>query len=124
VTAGRLATSARLPASPVSARLAREMIREVLDEPIDDMVALIVSELVTNAVHHAGAAPVVSIELEGTKVRIEVFDNGPGRPVIGPVSTSATSGRGVALVDAVADRWGVEVAPEGKTVWAEVLVGP
>jgi anti-sigma regulatory factor (Ser/Thr protein kinase) len=115
--------SAQLPVSPASARMAREMAREVTGPPEDARIALIVTELVTNAISHAEAAPWFSIDADAARVRVEVFDNGPGRPRITRVDATATSGRGVALVDAVADRWGVDPSPGGKTVWAEV-VGP
>ncbi len=98
------------------------MVRQVTARAESSRIALIVTELVTNAVSH-GEAPVFSVSWDGESVRIEVFDNGAGRPVVRPLDATATSGRGMALVDAVADRWGVEETPAGKTVWAEVGLG-
>ena len=115
-------TSARLPATASSARIAREMISEVTGRADNPAIATIVTELVTNAVRHARAGPVVSIGQTGAVVRIEVFDDGPGRPVMAPADPDALSGRGMAIVDTVAERWGVDESRCGKTVWAEVTV--
>jgi anti-sigma regulatory factor (Ser/Thr protein kinase) len=100
------------------------MVRKVTDDAENARVALVVTELVTNAVHHCGAAPLFTVECNGAWIRVEVYDDGPGRPVVRELDAEATSGRGLALVEAVADRWGVDDAPGGKTVWAEIgLVG-
>jgi two-component sensor histidine kinase len=113
-----------LPSSAASSRLAREIARDVLQGPEDLRVALIVTELVTNSVKHAGAAPELTLEWDGTRLRVEVFDEGEGRPVLRNADMTATSGRGLALVDAVADRWGVIERDAGKVVWAELDLGP
>ncbi|HLI00967.1 MAG TPA: ATP-binding protein [Acidimicrobiales bacterium] len=112
-----------LPASATAARLAREVAREVVAGPEDPRVALVVTELVTNAVRHADATPELTLRSWDGTVRIEVFDSGPGQPVLGSPEATATSGRGLTLVDAVADAWGVERAALGKVVWAELELG-
>lgn len=93
--------------------------------------ALIVSELASNAVTHGhvpGRDFEVRLTLTPAVMHIEVTDgrtgSGPpaGRGALAPARPGAESGRGLVLVDALADRWGVETrtpAP-GKTVWAEV----
>jgi anti-sigma regulatory factor (Ser/Thr protein kinase) len=121
---GRRRASSPLPPSPAAARLARELVRRLTGGPEHVQVALIVTELVTNAVTHAAAAPTFTAGFDGTTVRVEVFDDGPGRPRLCRVDATATSGRGIALVDAVADRWGVDEVDGGKTVWAEVDTTP
>lgn len=109
-----------LPASAAAARLAREVAREVVGGPEDPRIALVVTELVTNAVRHADATPELTLRARDGAVRIEVFDRGPGHPELAAPDATATSGRGLTLVDAMADAWGVEHAESGKVVWAEL----
>jgi anti-sigma regulatory factor (Ser/Thr protein kinase) len=84
---------------------------------------LLVSELVTNAVIHAGSEVGLVVSHAGAHatVRIEVRDSS-ARPVrMGSFEAEATSGRGVALVDALAARWGIVVDENcGKLVWFEL----
>jgi glucose-6-phosphate-specific signal transduction histidine kinase len=87
-----------LPSAPVSCRLAREFVLSVTGGPEDPRVALVVTELVTNAVVHGRARPVLRVAWDGDVVRIEVEDDGPGRPTLRPMSATTTSGRGLALV--------------------------
>lgn len=80
---------------------------------------LVVSELVTNAVLHAGPGGVdLSVTLTDTAVRIEVVDASPSLPVARPPTDDRTNGRGLLLVDAVAGSWGAELGRDGKRVWA------
>ncbi|MCX4527373.1 ATP-binding protein [Streptomyces sp. NBC_01551] len=83
---------------------------------------LCVSELATNALLH-GVPPgrgyrLRLLRFEGV-VRVEVHDSGAGRPRIAERDPSAERGRGLLLVAALADRWGVGVRTPGKVVWAE-----
>lgn len=94
-------------------------------EPIVDDMALVVSELVTNAIVHAHSAPVLRLSRTERGVRVEVEDAGQGAPDPQTPSRTGESGRGMYLVDAVATAWGVDTAPEtgtggGKVVWAEL----
>lgn len=88
-------------------------------------VSLLVSELVTNAVRHAGAGldSTVSLKLDSTpkRVRVEVVDAGPGfqPPAAGGAEALPREGFGLSLVDQIADRWGVELS-DGATVWFEI----
>ena len=117
----------RLPVEPRSVKVARDFVRATMQawgvEP--DGAVLLTSELVTNAVRHARSEVVVRLSAAGPGVRIEVRDDDPGTPVVGPADVDATSGRGLSLVNQVADAWGV-VRHEGtgKTVWLEVSPGP
>ena len=78
------------------------------------------SEVVTNAVLHAGPPIQVSGDLVDTKVRVEVSDGSKAAPLQRkPVHTSPT-GRGLNLLDMLASAWGVEVTGSGKTVWFEI----
>jgi DNA-binding NarL/FixJ family response regulator len=85
-----------------------------------DVVTLLVSEVVTNAIVHAGTEVEVSVQLTADAVRIEVIDHAAVLPVAREADDDDTSGRGLALVEAMASAWGVEARPGGKIVWFEV----
>ncbi|WP_405987499.1 ATP-binding protein [Streptomyces sp. NBC_00872] len=96
--------------------------------PLHDTVAVIVAELAANAARH-GRVPGRNFELrllyehETAVVRVGVSDTHPRRPdpsSVGMADPEADGGRGLALVEAVAYRWGVDdrTGP-GKTVWAQ-----
>lgn len=92
-------------------------------------VQLLVSELVTNAVLHAPQSPTIVLELFVTDgaVRVTVSDQSPLVPErrSGATPSSAESGRGIELVDALAGRWGTErQGTTGKTVWCELSAQP
>lgn len=112
-----------LPASPDAPGRARSALRELCgaDHPqLCDDAALLVTELVSNAVRHAGTPVTVRATLLGGLLRLEVED-GSTRPVRDKADDlMAENGRGLLLVDALADRWGVEAHPHGKQVWAEL----
>lgn len=128
---------ANLPHSSVSVRQARAKLaqdlseRDVLGTVVDDAV-LILSEFVTNSLRHARALNSdtirVSWSLSGEGIlRIEVTDGGgTTRPVTKPyaMSVSAQAGRGLEIVDRLADRWGSQREESGDeyTVWAELVV--
>jgi DNA-binding NarL/FixJ family response regulator len=110
-----------------SARAARRFVTQILtgwddDEgDLTDTVTLLVSELVTNAVLHAGSEVEVSVRLTPTAARIEVTDASAESIAPRDATTEEDSGRGLALVGSLAQRWGVRPAPGGgKTVWFEV----
>ncbi|MFG2088720.1 MULTISPECIES: ATP-binding protein [unclassified Spirillospora] len=107
-------------------RLARRFLAERFAEwgIADDYVGrLVVCELVTNAWQHGKGPIVVRVfqdERDGLVV-VEVWDGGEGRPVIKPDDYAATSGRGLALMAELVQRWGVRpLNEEGKVVWAEL----
>lgn len=111
-----------LPPSPEAPSHARRMLRDVCagEEILYDDAALLVTELVSNAVKHAGTDVVVRACLSGAVLRLEVLD-GSRRPVRARVAEhSEEGGRGLILVDALADRWGVDAHSDGKEVWAEL----
>ncbi|MFF5963753.1 ATP-binding protein [Streptomyces collinus] len=91
-------------------------------------VQLCASELVTNVIRHVGEGVPVTVrvwEEEGGRVRLGVTDPDPrALPVlVGAVGADDESGRGLALLDALAVRWGVEQEAARKTVWCELLFG-
>ncbi len=79
------------------------------------------SELVTNAVLHAGSDVEVMVRLTDTAARIEVTDASANDVAPRDAASDEDSGRGLALVGNLARRWGVRPAPGGgKTVWFEI----
>lgn len=105
---------------PVARRLLRHALDEAGAEHLIDDAALATSELVTNALVHAG--PVVTLTVWPSRhgVRVEVSDSSPHVPAErGQVVTSST-GRGLRLVAASSDRWGVAPHHAGKSVWFEI----
>ena len=113
----------------MAARCARRAVREELKDALPQRkladVELLVSELATNSVRHAGCdeADELSIEarVEADLVRVRLFDQGEGfeaRPPQ-PPATGGSGGYGLVLLDRLADRWGVE-RERGFNVWFEV----
>lgn len=95
------------------------------DEPLAETLILLVSELVTNAVVHTGRPAVLRLSLPGAEgesatVRLEVADRSGRAPVPRCVDGDATGGRGLALVDGLADRWGWSPEGAGKSIWCEL----
>ncbi|MER7623996.1 ATP-binding protein [Streptomyces sp. NPDC126503] len=111
-----------------SVPLARDFTRRALadwglDARADD-VLVCVSELATNALLHGvppgrGYRLHLYLELPGA-LRVEVHDSGDGTPRVR--EPSGESGRGLLLVDALADRWGVGERDPGKIVWCEFRI--
>ncbi len=100
----------------------RALVREGLDPDMDHTVCLLVSELVTNAVRHAGMGPadriVLAARLEPDFVRVEVRDTGRG---FDPDVRAEARGYGLRLTDMLATRWGVDRDEDaGTRVWFEV----
>ncbi|MQY09655.1 ATP-binding SpoIIE family protein phosphatase [Actinomadura macrotermitis] len=113
-----------LPAEAAAVRRARGLVRDRLARwdlaGLADTTALLASELVTNAVRHAGGRITLRLVREGGLV-CEVFDASDGRPRIrcDTDAASAESGRGLNVVSRLAHRWGVRRTPGGKAVWCE-----
>lgn len=90
---------------------------------VDD-VALVVSELVTNAVLHADPPAWLRLIDRGQgAIRVEVEDGNREIPRRAGYGEQADTGRGLALVAALARSWGIEATPTGKVVWAELAEG-
>lgn len=128
-TTGPSNDEVRLPSRPESASIARKLTltqlqhRWQLPAGLTDDAVLLVSELVGNAVQHAGAH-IFGLRIRRRRgwIRIEVRDPSRALPCLLPVRELDTSGRGLGLVDTLADRWGVDLLPRGKSVWFEVRV--
>jgi anti-anti-sigma regulatory factor/anti-sigma regulatory factor (Ser/Thr protein kinase) len=122
--------SLRLEPTPAAPARARRMITEVLRTwGIDDLAGpatLIVSELVSNAVQHAGTALTVDASLRREHLYLSVRDHEPQPPTMprpppadGPLTAG---GRGLHLIEVYATAWGSDSAADGKTVWATLRV--
>jgi anti-sigma regulatory factor (Ser/Thr protein kinase) len=117
-----------LPRSPASVGEARRFIQArtaawSIPEPAGSQLVLIGSELVTNAVLHARTELAVTLELRGGRVRIGVNDRSQAPATLRHYQADAMTGRGLGVVAALSDRWGISAAPDGKVVWAEVVAG-
>lgn len=118
----------RLPALPSAAAAARRFMAAQLcathcRELADDAM-LLMSELVTNAVLHGGPPVTVVVDCDGRGVEVRVRDGNRALPRERPVALDAENGRGLHLLDVIADRWGVTPAePHGKAVWFHLRTG-
>lgn len=117
----------RFAPAAASARAARLFVTDLLRQwglQADlDPANMIVSELSTNSVLHAGTPFEVVVSLRGGSVlRIAVRDTSPDRPVVRAPATTEPGGRGMAIVASLASDWAVEPGPDGKTVWADIAI--
>jgi anti-sigma regulatory factor (Ser/Thr protein kinase) len=117
-----------LPAAPASVRDARRFVHAALGaldaDAVTEVASLLTSELVTNAIVHAGGTVVLRVTGSDHVVRIGVRDESDDRPQPRASSDSAQTGRGLGLVDRLAERWGVDAVAEGpgKEVWFELRI--
>ncbi len=113
-----------LAAELISASIARQFVGHRLGPHdlsyLTDDVRLVVSELVANVLVHARTPMVVSLVGDGMSVLLTVRDGSPAFPVRDTADDDlATSGRGLAIVDALSHDWGVTRGPgHEKAVWA------
>lgn len=111
----------RLPPRPSSVGAARRLVRsagqEVVPDDLVETAELLVSEVVSNAVVHAGTPIDLEVSVDDGEVLVRVRDGSPQRPVLRRYGESAATGRGLRLVDDLADDWGVSPGEHGKSVW-------
>lgn len=115
---------ASLDADPRSPRAARRFVAETLrrwncEEQLE-VVNLLTTELVANAITHANSDVQVVVRQIGDRLRVEVLDDSEEGPVVKAADALDESGRGMALIDALAGSWGVEPRATGKAVWFEL----
>ncbi|MFG1943531.1 SpoIIE family protein phosphatase [Nonomuraea sp. NPDC048826] len=124
-------SSTAFDGTPHAPAAARRFVRQVLGEwrlsHLAEDAVLLTSELVTNAVVHAGTGIELTCRLDAEavppKFEIEVDDQHPGRAVLGepvPADPMSTSGRGLALAGMLADAWGVTYTRTAKRVWVRM----
>jgi serine phosphatase RsbU (regulator of sigma subunit)/anti-sigma regulatory factor (Ser/Thr protein kinase) len=130
-----LTAAAAFAPEPTAVAAARRFVRETLiswglsgrDELVTDAV-LLASELVTNAIVHAGTPVQLTCRLDRATVEISVLDRHPARVIPDPPSAAAEverrSGRGLVLPAALSSSWGVTYAPAAKVIWFRLGPGP
>jgi len=116
-----------LPADPTAAGLARafvtaRLVRWELGE-LREAVILLTSEVVTNAVVHAAGPAVLRLTRLADGVRLEVTDGSPAGPARRQHSQQATTGRGLRLLEDLADEWGWQPTVVGPTVGSQAVNG-
>lgn len=116
--------SGTLDPRPTSAGVARRWVTEACDRPgcrsIVAEAAVVVTELVTNAVTHARTALTVTVRISPGGVRIAVRDGGKEWPALHPNERMGACGRGFVLLDGLCSAWGLEPFAGGKTTWAQI----
>ena len=120
--------AAELTADPANVGRARRLLRTALegvgDTPVD-AAELLLSEVVTNAFVHAGGVVKVHVRASPAGVRVEVEDRSSHHPVRRWFAATAGTGRGLQLLDELADRWGSHPRSDGgKVVWFELGTQP
>ncbi|GGT23698.1 hypothetical protein GCM10010254_50310 [Streptomyces chromofuscus] len=117
------------PGDPEALRQARHMIRAAVRAwgaaDSSDEVELVADELITNALMHTEGAAIVTLRVlsdTDRRLRVEVEDSSSALPRRREAGESCVSGRGLLLVDILADVWGVEARGGGKCVWCEFVV--
>jgi anti-sigma regulatory factor (Ser/Thr protein kinase) len=110
-------------------RARRALVGLAVAETIRADIALVMSELVTNAIRHAGLAPSdpisVHITSDAERVRLAVRDGGPAyaTPTLEDRDPLTPGGQGCVIVAALSDAWGIDREGDGCTVWCEFDVG-
>jgi len=107
---------------PASVGVARSLVRDSLagfDRDARDVALLLTSELVTNAILHARTPVQLGVLVDGGRALVCVADRLPESPALSPRAHShdRPGGRGLALVEDLADTWGTTTYTGGKTVW-------
>ncbi|MFF8868164.1 ATP-binding protein [Streptomyces sp. NPDC015139] len=95
-----------------------------MSDQVLETVELLASEVIANAVLHTAASCDVAVTRTDARLRVEVTDTGPALPVLVDARPNDESGRGLLLVDALADAWGTQRKPPGKKTWFEITPGP
>ncbi|MFH0177311.1 ATP-binding protein [Streptomyces cacaoi] len=131
---GHPAYSQTLPCMPATAEIGRKVVRDVLGiwhlGSLADRATLVATELIANATRHTSCRDIRLIVVRPgvTRVRVGVVDREPlGLPTLSTAGAEDEWGRGLLLVDAVADRWGYDLRGSGrrawgKEVWAELRI--
>lgn len=110
-----------VPAAAAEVRRALEALPrpETLPTGMLADLQLAATELITNAIRAGSPTITVVIAVPPPLLQLEVSDDAEGLPVIGDSGLDATHGRGLSILSAVAERWGVDRHPnDGKTIWA------
>jgi sigma-B regulation protein RsbU (phosphoserine phosphatase) len=117
----------RVAGDLATVRTARHLLGEALSEYPSDLRAtavLLAGELVSNAVVHGGDGFLLQADATQDRVRVEVTDSATGQPRVLQVSDHDEHGRGMAIVDAIATKWGTDRLEDRKVVWFEICFDP
>ena len=111
-----------MPNRPESTPAARAFLSRLLDgwglpEDVIDDASLLTTELVSNAVRHGTGLVTLRVEVEQGVVYVRVHDDAAGLPSVGNAAPTSLGGRGLFIVECVADDWGSDRDEPGKTVW-------
>jgi anti-sigma regulatory factor (Ser/Thr protein kinase) len=88
-----------------------------------DDAALVVSELVTNAIVHGRTDVDLDLRIvDSTLLEVRVGDTGPGLPAVATAAVDRVGGLGLRVVDQLSSGWGVESADAGKVVWCRLVL--
>ena len=107
---------------PTSVGQARRFVMDALSDVRGDALedaAVMVSELASNCLRHAATSFTVGVDRTREQVTVSVDDAGPGRPAMQSPPADQPTGRGLRIIDALADSWGVDYHADhiGKRVW-------
>jgi anti-sigma regulatory factor (Ser/Thr protein kinase) len=110
-----------LPADGRAAGLARRFVRtQLLEWDLDDLLdtaVLLTSEVVTNVIVHTASSPSLRLTRDGERIRVTVVDGSPVPPRRRWHTATATTGRGLQMLQDLADDWGWNPSGDGKAVW-------
>lgn len=96
-------------------------LRQVVDDKDQiDRVALLLTELMSNALRHSSSPVTCEIRWSPFNTHVEVCDDNKDAPVVVETTSDAPAGRGMKLVSLLASRWGWDHNDEGKCVWFEI----
>jgi anti-sigma regulatory factor (Ser/Thr protein kinase) len=120
-----------LPMSTVAPRIARRLADDALRDSVGgasstltadcrEQVALVVSELVTNAVLHATGPIEFEVTVDGDLLELRVSDHTTDLPTVTYANGDRVGGAGLRIVERLARFWGVEQHPDGKVVWCQL----
>ncbi len=113
------------PVTPAAVRsLVSEMLRLWECGDYEETASLLASELVTNALIHAGTDITVRLSLDREILLVEVEDGSLELPKPIPLTTDSERGRGLVLMQALSQKWGATRRTDGKVVWFELAVRP
>lgn len=118
---------AQYPADLASIASARAFVSEAMGQLAEDLrerAVLMTSELASNAIRHAHSPFTVTTTMDSAEFRVSVTDAGGAVPLPQHSSPTDTSGRGLLIVDALADRWGTEIERGSTTVWFSLTLTP
>ncbi|HZU71334.1 MAG TPA: ATP-binding protein [Acidimicrobiales bacterium] len=115
--------SRQFAAGPEGLSAVRAFVREAIsgvDQEMAEDIELLASEVATNVVQHAQTDYEVHVLHDDEAIRVEVADRSSVIPALRSLAIDADRGRGLLLLERLADAWGAQEAPAGKIVWFEM----